>query len=146
MPAAVPLGVLTINFEVFLAIPSPTLRVLTARNRPVTVEVPELVVSAKAAVPVNAGESAKTAAPDPVASVKAARRLALEGVASHVVTPDANPVRSDMDGCALLMTPPALIAVRKLFLAPVSAITVVLTTPSGLMAFRVALVLSAQTF
>src|SRR5439155_17537440 len=40
----------------------------------------------------NVGEVANTAAPDPVSSVKAAARLALEGVPSHVDTPEPSPV------------------------------------------------------
>src|SRR5947208_17163232 len=41
----------------------------------------------------NVGEVAKTAAPDPVSSVRAAARFALEGVPSHVATLVPRPVR-----------------------------------------------------
>jgi hypothetical protein len=40
---------------------------------------------------VSVGDVAKTSAPEPVSSVTAVRRLALEGVASHAATPVPNP-------------------------------------------------------
>ena len=54
---------------------------------------------------VNEGELAKTSAPDPVSSVIALAKFALEGVANHVAMPVPNPVTPPMGNVQLVKVP-----------------------------------------
>ena len=51
----------------------------------------------------NVGLVAKTKAPEPVSSVTAAAKLALEGVANHVATPVPKPVMDPTAGVTVVL-------------------------------------------
>ena len=78
-------------------VPSPVMPVTGTAEAVHAEHVPvRFVMTPEAGVPragvTSVGEVAKTSAPDPVAPVTAAARLALDGVANHVATPDPSPV------------------------------------------------------
>jgi hypothetical protein len=59
---------------------------------PVRVISPDIEILSAVIVPVNVGDALNTNRPDPVSSVTADARFALEGVARNVATPEASPV------------------------------------------------------
>jgi hypothetical protein len=75
-----------IEFEAVRVLPSATVRVADVAGAVIVTLLTEVAEATPRAGVTNVGEVAKTAAPEPVSSVRAAARFALEGVARNVAT------------------------------------------------------------